>query len=85
MRTVIDKVGRVLIPAALRRSACLSPGTEIEVTVEGEAVVLRRIASGPTLVRDAGGWIARPTVAEDQLPEIDFARLVEQERDRRPR
>jgi AbrB family looped-hinge helix DNA binding protein len=84
MRTTIDKVGRVVIPAPIRSAALLSPGTELEVTVENGVVRLRRVVSGPQLVKDGGGWIARPTVPPDQVPEIDFARLVEEERDRWP-
>ena len=32
MRTTIDKAGRVVIPAAMRERAGLSPGSELEVT-----------------------------------------------------
>ena len=73
-----------MIPAAIRNAALLSPGTELEVTVEDDAVRLLRVVSGPKLVEDGGGWITRPTVPADQLPGIDFARLVEEERDRWP-
>ena len=41
MRTTIDKAGRVVIPAAVRERAGMSPGTELEISVDEFGVRLR--------------------------------------------
>lgn len=63
MRTTIDRAGRVVIPAAIRERARLSPGTEIEVTLEDGSVRLVRRVPGPKLVRVGKRLVARPTIA----------------------
>ena len=84
MRTTIDKAGRVVIPAAIRERAGLSPGAEIEVTEDEVGVRLRRVAAGPRLVKVGRRRVARPTVPVDERPRIDIAALVEDERSRWP-
>jgi len=84
MRTTIDKAGRVVIPAALREKAGLSPGAEIEVIADDLGIRLERVAAGPRLVRVGKRLVARPTVAADDRPAIDIAALVEEERNRWP-
>jgi AbrB family looped-hinge helix DNA binding protein len=84
MRITIDRAGRVVIPAAIRARASLTPGTELEVVLEGTSVRLVRAVPGPTLVKLGGRLVARPSVPPDQLPDVDVARLVEEERDRWP-
>jgi AbrB family looped-hinge helix DNA binding protein len=85
MKTTIDRAGRVVIPAAIPERAHLSPGTEIEVTLEEGSVRLVRRVSGPKLVRVGKRLVARPTIAAANLPRIDFSTLVAEERARWPR
>jgi AbrB family looped-hinge helix DNA binding protein len=84
MKTTIDAAGRVVIPVAVRRRAGLKPGTELNVVLEDSGVRLVRSAPGPKLVRVGKRLVATPTVDRKELPEIDVARLVEEERDRWP-
>ena len=84
MRTTIDKAGRVVIPAAVRERAGLSPGTALEVTVDELGIRLERVAAGPRLVKVGRRLVARPTVAAEVRPSIDIAALVEEERNRWP-
>jgi AbrB family looped-hinge helix DNA binding protein len=84
MRTTIDKAGRVVIPAALRERAGLSPGSELEITEDDLGVRLERVAAGPRLVRVGRRLVARPTVPADDRPAVDIAALVEEERNRWP-
>jgi AbrB family looped-hinge helix DNA binding protein len=84
MRTTIDKAGRVVIPAAVRERAGLSPGTALEVTVDELGIRLERVAAGPRLVKVGRRLVARPTVGADARPSIDVAALVEEERNRWP-
>jgi AbrB family looped-hinge helix DNA binding protein len=84
MKTTIDKAGRVVIPAPIRREAGLAPGAEIEVILEDFSIRLLPAVTGPELVRRGKRWIARPTVPRDELPKIDLAKLIEEERERWP-
>ena len=84
MKTTIDKAGRVVIPAAIRDRAGLTPGTELDITVDEFGVRLERIAAGPRLVKVGRRTVARPTVPADARPGIDIAALIEEERNRWP-
>ena len=84
MKTTIDKAGRVVIPAAARERACLRPGTVLDVVVEDLSVRLVRRAPGPKLERVGRRLIARPTAAGKNLPSVNVARLIEEERERWP-
>jgi AbrB family looped-hinge helix DNA binding protein len=84
MRTTIDKAGRVVIPAALRERAGMSPGSELEVTEDDRGIRLERVAEGPRLVKVGRRLVARPKVAADRRPAVDIARVIEEERNRWP-
>ena len=84
MMTTIDKAGRVVIPADVRKRLGLTAGTELEMVIEGFALRLVRAVAGPQLVRRGERLIAHPRAAEGQRTEIDVARLIEEERDRWP-
>jgi AbrB family looped-hinge helix DNA binding protein len=84
MKTTIDRAGRVVIPASIRARAGLSAGAEIDVSLEGGAVRLIRIAPGPKIERVGKRLVARPTVGARKRPAVDVAKLVEEERDRWP-
>jgi len=84
MTATIDKAGRVVIPAEVRKRLGLTAGTEVELLIEGFALRLVRAVDGPRLVRRGERLIARPQAAEGQRTEIDVARLIEEERDQWP-
>lgn len=84
MKSTIDKAGRLVIPAAVRERAGLTPGTELEVTVDEFGIRLERVASGPRLVKVGRRLVARPSVPSNVRPAIDIAALVEEERNRWP-
>jgi AbrB family looped-hinge helix DNA binding protein len=84
MRTTIDKVGRVVIPASLRERAGLSPGAELEVTQDDLGIRLERVAPGPRLMKIGHRLVAKPSVAADKRPNVDIAALIEEERNRWP-
>ena len=84
MTTTIDKAGRLVIPAEVRKRLGLTAGTELEMVIEGFALRLVRAVAGPQLVRRGKRLVARPRAAEGQRTEIDVARLIEEERDRWP-
>jgi AbrB family looped-hinge helix DNA binding protein len=84
MRTTIDKAGRVVIPAAARERAGLTPGTELEITLDETGLRLERVASGPRLVKVGRRLVARPTAPAESRPSLDIAALIEEERNRWP-
>jgi AbrB family looped-hinge helix DNA binding protein len=84
MRTTIDKAGRVVIPAALRERAGLTPGAELEITPDELGIRLERVAAAPRLMKVGRRVVARPTGAADKRPVVDVALLIEEERNRWP-
>lgn len=84
MRTTIDKAGRVVIPAAIRERAGMTPGSELEVIEDERGIRLERVAAGPRLVKVGRRLVARPTVPADRRPSVDIAGVVEEERNRWP-
>jgi len=85
MTVTIDKAGRVVIPARIRERLGLRPGTALDLSVEDNAVRLAASASPPKLVRRRSGLlVARPTVPARDLPRIDVAALIDEERNRWP-
>lgn len=46
MRTAIDRLGRLVIPKAVREATGLTAGTEVDVVADGGVVVLRPVAGG---------------------------------------
>jgi AbrB family looped-hinge helix DNA binding protein len=84
MKTTIDKAGRVVIPAAVRERAGLSPGAELEIIEDELGIRLERVAAGPRLVKVGKRLVARPTASAAARPTIDIAALIEEERNRWP-
>jgi len=82
MTAVIDKAGRLVIPAPVREKLNLKPGTELDLVVEDGCVRLSRRVPGPRLVRHGRRLVARPTAPSRSLPVVDVAALVEEERNR---
>ena len=74
----------MVIPAQVRERAGLTPGAEIEVTLEDSVVRLERVAPGPKLVRVGRRLVARPAATSETRPAVDVAALVESERNRWP-
>jgi antitoxin PrlF len=84
MRLTIDKAGRVVIPAQVRKRLGLTAGAELELVIEGFAIRLARAAAGPELVRRGQRLVAHPRGGEGERAEVDIAKLIEEERDRWP-
>lgn len=74
----------MVIPAALRERAGLSPGAQLEITSDELGIRLERVATGPKLVKVGRRLVARPSVPADDRPPVDVATLIEEERNRWP-
>ena len=82
MILTIDKAGRLVIPANLRRMAGFQPGAPLAARYENGAVVITRDVPGPTIQTRGRRRVAAPT--QHNTSAIDAAALVEAERDRWP-
>jgi antitoxin PrlF len=84
MMATIDRSGRVVIPAEVRKRLGLTPGTELNLVIEGRALRLIRAVAGPDLSERRGRLVASPRAAEANRTEIDVAKIIEEERERWP-
>jgi AbrB family looped-hinge helix DNA binding protein len=84
MKTTIDKTGRVVIPVAVRNRVGLKPGTELDIVLDDISIRLVRSGPAPKLVRRGGRLIAKPASGQEELPAVDLAAMVEEERNRWP-
>lgn len=84
MKTTIDKAGRVVIPAAIRERAGLKPGTELDVIMDDIAIHLVRAGPEPKLLGKGRRLVAKPEAGQKDLPEVDLAAMIEEERNRWP-
>jgi AbrB family looped-hinge helix DNA binding protein len=83
MKTTIDKAGRVVIPAAIRERAGLTPGALIDVRVgDGGDITISRPVLPPRLVKVGALTVVRPQTRNP--PKIDVLKLIREERDRWP-
>ena len=84
MTVTIDGAGRVVIPAIVRQRLGLRAGTKLELSVDESGLGLAAITPPPALVRVKGRLVARPSVPKKDLPAVDIAALIEEERNRWP-
>ncbi len=65
MEAKLDRFGRVLIPKRVRDHLRLSPGTVLEISERGDAVVLRPLREEGTLVEEDGLLVFRGRATGD--------------------
>ena len=82
MSMTIDKAGRVVIPAALRRKAGFKAGTPLAATYENGSIRIVRDVPSPRIVQRGKRRVASPS--SDEAANIDLSALVEEERERWP-
>ena len=80
MTLALDKMGRLVVPKALRDRFALKPGDKLDVTLEPDGIRLRLIAPpSPMTVRNG------ILVCSSELPPSawDLGGFIEQQRDQR--
>lgn len=84
MTVTIDRAGRIVIPAPVRERLGLRAGTRLELSVDEGGIRLAATTPPPTLVKVKGRLVARPSVPKKDLPAVNVAALIEEERNRWP-
>jgi AbrB family looped-hinge helix DNA binding protein len=79
MKIRLDKLGRVVLPKALRARYGLRPGTELEVSEGAQEFALRPSRPGPSLVNERGVWVHQGV----PQGEVDFAEALRKDREER--
>lgn len=69
-KRTIDKKGRVTIPKEVREALGLEPGTDIQISIEGDRIVIRPQVSREEFIEVMEGCITEETAKTD-APDID--------------
>jgi AbrB family looped-hinge helix DNA binding protein len=85
MRTTIDHAGRVVIPKAIRESAGLAPGGELEIEYREGRVEIEPVSKPVRLVRKSGVLIAIPAAGLPKATPEQVNRTIRDLRERRLR
>ena len=56
---MLDSAGRIVVPKTLRDELHLSPGDTLDLTVEGDEIILRPRRSATALEKERGVWVLR--------------------------
>ncbi len=82
-KVTLDRAGRVVLPKSLRDELRVSPGDALDVSVQGDAVLLRPRRSSSPLEKKQGVWVfsAGKPMASDETAAV--LRHVREQRDQR--
>lgn len=64
-RASIDRFGRVLVPKRLRERLGLDAGTQVDLQIDGDMLVLRPLPPEPTLGHEGAVLVAHVEADED--------------------
>jgi len=67
MRTTIDRSGRVVVPKPLREQLRLEGGTQLEIFIRGDQLIVEPVATPMRLVQRGKGMVA---VSDEPLPKL---------------
>jgi AbrB family looped-hinge helix DNA binding protein len=79
MRVRVDKVGRLVLPKAIRQQLDISPDTALELILSPDGVLLRKVAEAASLRRVDGLWVHQGATR----PNVDWNCIVDDVRDER--
>jgi AbrB family looped-hinge helix DNA binding protein len=83
MRSTIDHAGRVVIPKAVRESAGLRPGAELEIEYRDGRVEIEPVRKKVKLVRKSGVLVAVPSPGSPKVTVDQVNRIIRDLRERR--
>jgi|GEM_PF-853756 len=76
----VDRLGRFVLPVALRRRYGLEAGAELEVTDTGDGILLTPRRASTTLSRLSNGF---PVLSSPGRTDVDLIARIEQTREER--
>ena len=79
MTVTIDRLGRIVVPKAVRERLHLVPGTSLELTADSGGIRIVPVNSEPALVRKRGVLIHHGTETID----LDIRKVIDQTRTNR--
>jgi AbrB family looped-hinge helix DNA binding protein len=74
MMVTIDRAGRVVIPKELRDRLDLQPDSALELSAEGDAIVIRRAHRAGRRVVEVDGWPVLEPVEGVTTTDLDVQR-----------
>ncbi|MHB8671429.1 MAG: AbrB/MazE/SpoVT family DNA-binding domain-containing protein [Acidimicrobiales bacterium] len=77
MKTVIDGAGRIVIPKPIRDEAGMRAGTEVEISFDGEAVLITVPVVEVGITRDESGRMVTSLADDDQGPFASMSDLLD--------
>jgi len=77
----LDKAGRIVLPKPLRDEMHLSPGDKLDLSVEGEQVMLRPRRSSSPLQKKQGVWVFSTGKPMNSDETAETLRKIRQQRD----
>jgi AbrB family looped-hinge helix DNA binding protein len=83
MRSTIDHAGRVVIPKAVRDSAGLRPGSELEIEYRDGRVEIEPVRKRVKLVRKSDVLVAVPQPGSPKVTADQVNRMIRDLRERR--
>ncbi|CAN5452540.1 hypothetical protein BH23CHL8_BH23CHL8_14240 [soil metagenome] len=78
MRTTIDRAGRLVVPLGLRERVGLQAGGEVEVTIQGAAILIEPV-NGLDLMEESGFLVLPPTGISFDDDAVRQMRLADQQ------
>lgn len=83
MRSTIDRAGRVVIPKAMRESAGIEPGSELDIEFRDGRLEIEAVRRPVKLVRKSGVLVAIPRAGSPKVTTEQVSRIVRDLRERR--
>lgn len=74
MMVAIDRAGRIVVPKEVRDRLGLTPSSELEVSVEGDALVLTPARRPGRVVVEVDGWPVLAAVPGEGVTDADVQR-----------
>ena len=81
-KVTLDRAGRLVLPKKLRDQLRLAPGDALDVSVQGEQVMLRPVRGASPLQKENGVWVLR---TGKPLTGADTQRVLHELRSQRER
>lgn len=75
MRVAVDRVGRIVIPKAIRVALGIGPDTELELVPDGAGLRLEPVRPGERVIGEVDGMPVLERVRSETLTDDDVRRL----------